>query len=187
LASAKQGKTLYALGGLTGLEYLNSIEKTRLLPEGGLEPWRETTPMSVPRATFSALTHEGYFYVLGGTNRDGFLRSLEYAGIDKKGELGFMGTQQESEYYQAQLQEKKSNTPALPNHGVVKQLLHTEMYSYLEVLNQGKRVWIAGPKTELPIGSSIGYSKGVFMTNFYSKELQRPFPAVTFVSRIEPE
>jgi hypothetical protein len=60
------------------------------------------------------------------------------------------------------------------------------MYSYLEVLNQGKQEWIAGPKTELPIGTTIRYSKGVYMTNFYSKELQRPFPAVTFVSRIEP-
>jgi len=187
LASAKHGKTIYALGGLTGLEYLRSIEKTRVLPEGGLEPWHETTSMSVARATFSALTHNGYFYVLGGTNRDGYLRSVEYASIDNRGELGFMGTQEESEQYQAQLQATKKNTSELPNHGVIKQLLHTEMYSYLEVLNQGKRVWIAGPKTELPIGSSIGYSKGVFMTNFYSKELQRPFPEVTFVSRIEPD
>ena len=187
LASAKQGKTIYALGGLTGLEYLRTIEKTRVLSEGGLEPWQETTSMSVPRATFSALTHNGHFYVLGGTNRDGYLRSVEYASIDKQGELGFMGTQQESEQYQAQLQAARKNTPELPNHGVIKQLLHTEMYSYLQVLNQGKLVWIAGPKTELPIGTSVGYSKGVFMTNFYSKELQRPFPEVTFVSRIEPE
>lgn len=186
LASAKQGKTIYALGGLTGLEYLRSIEKTRVLSEGGLEPWQETTSMSVPRATFSAFTHNGHFYVLGGTNRDGYLRSVEYASIDKQGELGFMGTLKESEEYQSQLQ-ANNNTPALPNHGVITQLLHTEMYSYLEVLNQGKRVWIAGPKTELPIGSSIGYSQGVYMTNFYSKELQRPFPEVTFVSRIEPE
>lgn len=186
LASAKQGQTIYALGGLTGLEYLRSIEKTQVLPEGGLALWQETTQMSVPRATFSAVTHKGYFYVLGGTNRDGYLRSVEYAAINEQGDLGFMGTQQESEQYQAQLEAKQKNAPALPNQGVVKQLLHTEMYSYLEVLSQGEQVWIAGPKTELPVGTVIRYSKGVYMTNFYSKELQRPFPAVTFVSRIEP-
>lgn len=185
LASAKHGKTIYALGGLTGLEYLRSIEKTQALPEGGLAPWQETTQMSVPRATFSAVTHNGYFYVLGGTNRDGYLRSVEYTAINEQGDLGFMGTQQESDHYQAQLQERKKNAPVLPNQGVVKQLLQTEMYTYLEVLNQGKRVWIAGPKTELPVDTTIRYSKGVYMTNFYSKELQRPFPAVTFVSRIE--
>jgi hypothetical protein len=185
LASAKYGKSIYALGGLTGLEYLRSIEKTQALPEGGLALWQETTQMSVPRATFSAVTHNGYFYVLGGTNRDGYLRSVEYAAINEQGDLGFMGTQQESDNYQAQLQKKQENAPALPNQGVVKQLLQTEMYTYLEVLNQGNRVWIAGPKTELPIDTTIRYSKGVYMTNFYSKELQRPFPAVTFVSRIE--
>ena len=186
LASAKHGKTIYALGGLTGLEYLRSIEKTHALPDGGLAPWQETTLMSVPRATFSAVTHNGYFYVLGGTNRDGYLRSVEYAAINEQGDLGFMGTQQELEQYQTQLQKMQESAPALPNQGVVKQLLQTEMYTYLEVLNQGKRVWIAGPKTELPIDTTIRYSKGVYMTNFYSKELQRPFPAVTFVSRIEP-
>ena len=186
LASAKHGKTIYVLGGLTGLEYLRSIEKTHALPEGGLAPWQETTLMSVPRATFSAVTHNGYFYVLGGTNRDGYLRSVEYAAINEQGDLGFMGTQQELEQYQTQLQKMQESAPALPNQGVVKQLLQTEMYTYLEVLNQGKRVWIAGPKTELPIDTTIRYSKGVYMTNFYSKELQRPFPAVTFVSRIEP-
>jgi hypothetical protein len=59
------------------------------------------------------------------------------------------------------------------------------MYSYLEVQNEGKRMWIAGPKTEIAVGTRIRFSKGVYMTNFYSKELKRPFPAVTFVSRIE--
>lgn len=185
LASAKYENTVYALGGLTGLEYLRSIEKAQVLAEGGLAPWQETTPMSVPRATFSALTHQGHFYVLGGTNRDGYLRSVEYAAINAQGDLGFMGSQQDSDRYYAQLEARKKNVPVLPNQGVIKQLLQTEMYTYIEVLNQGKRVWIAGPKTELPIDTPIQYSKGVYMSNFYSKELQRPFPQVTFVSRIE--
>ena len=141
--------------------------------------------MDVPRATFSAFTHNGYFYVLGGTNRDGYLRSVEFAEINAQGDLGFMGTQKELEQYQQQAQAKKTKGPALANEGVVKQLLHTEMYSYVQVLNQGKLEWIAGPKTDLPINARIQYSKGVYMTNFYSKELKRPFPAVTFVSRIE--
>ncbi len=185
LATAKHDKTLYALGGLTGLEYLRSIEKAHVLPQGGLSEWQETSAMSVPRATFNAFTHNGYFYVLGGTNRDGYLRSVEFAMINEQGELGFMGTQRDREEYQRYVESKSHQGPALPNEGIVKQLLHTEMYSYLQVLNQGRLEWIAGPKTELPIGSRIRYSKGVFMSNFYSKELQRPFPAVTFVSRIE--
>ncbi|MBL1277505.1 MAG: hypothetical protein COB30_015595 [Ectothiorhodospiraceae bacterium] len=185
LASAKHGKTIYALGGLTGLEYLRSIEMTQALPGGGLAPWKETTKMNVPRATFSAVTHNGYFYVLGGTNQDGYMRNVEYTAINAQGDLGFMGSQQDADLYQAQLDARKKNIPKLPNQGVIKQLLQAEMYSYLEVLNKGQLVWIAGPKTELPIGTTIQYSKGVNMSNFFSKELQRPFPQVTFVSRIE--
>jgi len=184
-ASAKNDKTIYILGGLTGLEYLGSIEKSQALPEGGLTAWQETTAMSVPRATFSAFINNDYIYVLGGANRDGYLRSVEYAEINAQGDLGFMGSPQEREQYLQRVKARKNNGPVLPNEGVVKQILHAEMYSYVQVLNQGKLVWIAGPKTELSVNSRIRYSKGVYMSNFFSKELQKPFPEVTFVSRIE--
>jgi len=48
-------------------------------------------------------------------------------------------------------------------------------------------VWIAGPKTELKPETRIQYSTGVFMSNFYSKELQRNFPSVLFVGTIQIE
>jgi len=185
VASAKHDKTIYMLGGLTGLEYLSSIEKSQVLPEGGLTAWQETTAMSVPRATFSAFTNNSYIYVLGGANRDGYLRSVEYAEINTQGDLGFMGSPQEREQYLQYVKYKQDNAPVLPNEGTVRQILHAEMYSYVQVLNQGKLMWIAGPKTELSINSHVRYSKGVYMSNFFSKELQKAFPEVTFVSRIE--
>jgi hypothetical protein len=185
LASAKNGKTLYALGGLTGLEYLNSVEKTNVLPSGELSSWQETTAMTVMRSMFSALVHKDHLYVLGGTNRNGYLRSVEVASINSDGDLGFWGSTKDRDVYQSRIEAQKNSGPALPNEGVVKQVLHTEAYSYLQVLSQGKMVWLAGPRTGLPVNTRIRYSQGVYMTNFYSKELQRPFPAVTFVSRIE--
>jgi hypothetical protein len=185
LTSVKNARTLYALGGLTGLEYLDSIEKSNVLPSGELSSWQETTAMTVARATFSAAAHNGYFYVIGGTNRNGYLRSVEYTSINSEGDLGFWGSAQDKENYLSRLKAQKANTPLLPNEGVIRQLLHTEMYSYLQVLSEGKMVWLAGPRTSLPVNTRIRYSKGVYMSNFYSKELQRPFPAVTFVSRIE--
>jgi hypothetical protein len=173
LASAKHGKTLYALGGLTGLEYLDSVEKSSVMPSGELSSWKETTAMTTARATFNAVAHNGY------------LRSVEVASIDPEGNLGFWGSAQDRDAYQTRLQAQKNTGPALPNEGVIKQVLHTEMYSYLQVLNQGNMVWLAGPRTELPVNARIRYSKGVYMSNFYSKELQRPFPAVTFVSQFK--
>lgn len=186
LASAKHGKTLYALGGLTGLEYLASIEKTDVLPSGELSSWNETTPMTTPRATFSTVMNRDFIYVIGGTNRDGYLRSVEYASINAEGDIGFWGSEQERSAYQARVKtQNQSSSSLLPNEGVIQQVLHTEMYSYLRVISQGKEVWLAGPRIDFPINTRIRYSKGVYMTNFYSKELKRPFPAVTFVSRIE--
>ena len=185
LASAKKDNTLYALGGLTGLEYLSSIEKVTTLKAGGLSAWEKTTAMTTPRATFSVVVHKNNIYVLGGTNRDGYLRSVEYASFNAGGDIGFWGSIKERDAYQARIQAQKNNSPTLPNEGVIKQVLHTEMYSYLEVLSQGKMVWLAGPKTELPVNTRIRFSKGVYMANFFSKELQRPFPAVTFVSQIK--
>ena len=141
--------------------------------------------MTVARATFSAVAHNGYFYVIGGTNRNVYLRSVEFTSINSEGDLGFWGSAQDKENYQSRLKASKTDQPVLPNEGVIKQLLHTEMYSYLQVLSDGKMVWLAGPRTSLPVNTRIRYSKGVYMSNFYSKELKRPFPAVTFVSRIE--
>lgn len=186
LASAEYRNILYAIGGLTGLEYLAGIEKANVLPDGGLSSWQETTSMSVPRATFSALAHNDHLYVLGGTNADGYLRSVEYAEINDEGDLGFFGTAEERDAYQSRMQALAAARPQLPNEGVVKQVLQAEMYSYIQIRTaKGLLTWLAGPRTELPIDSRIRYSKGVRMTNFYSKELQRPFPEVIFVGQIE--
>jgi hypothetical protein len=186
LASIGVGDHIYALGGLTGLEYLSSVEMSQVKETGGVGPWQLTTPLSVPRATFSVVKNGHWVYVIGGTNRDGYLRSVEYAKVDDEGRFGFLATAQERQHHEQRLAALNRNKgPALPNAGVVKQVMHTEMYSYIQVMGDKGLVWLAGPKTELPINTRIRYSKGVYMSNFYSKELQRKFPAVTFVSRIE--
>jgi len=188
LSSISSNEHLYAFGGLTGLEYLNSVEVARVLPNGGLAEWRDTTAMTVPRATFSVVKHDQWIYVIGGTNRDGYQQSVEFAGINDAGDLGFWGSQQEQQSYQQKLQRIKSAAgSALPNSGVVMQVLHAQMYSYVQVQGADGVVWLAGPRMDLPINAKIRYSKGVYMSNFFSKELQRSFPAVTFVGRIELE
>jgi len=39
-----------------------------------------------------------------------------------------------------------------------------------------RRVWIAGLKTEVSISSRIQYGEEVYLSNFFSKKLQKPFP-----------
>lgn len=188
LASIAVDNRIYALGGITGLEYLKSTEVSEISENGELGPWKPSTTLSISRATFGVVKSGHWIYVIGGTNRDGYLRSVEYAYVNEDGELGFWATAQEKQAYEQRLQTLANNTgPALPNAGVVKQILHTEMYSYVQVSGEKGVVWLAGPRMDLPANSRIRYSKGVYMSNFYSKELQRQFPAVTFVSRIELE
>jgi hypothetical protein len=187
LASAGHGNSIYAIGGLTGLEYLNSIEVANIQKNGELSPWRFTTPLSEPRATFSVVAYKDWIYIIGGTNQDRYLNTIEYASFNASNDIGFMGTAKQAQAYQVKLDRLKAEKPMLPNYGTVKAVLHASMYSYIQVVNEQGMLWLAGPKTELKLNEKIRYSKGVSMSNFYSKELQRSFPQVLFVSKIEKE
>jgi hypothetical protein len=187
LSSAGHGDAIYAIGGLTGLEYLNSIEVATIKDNGELSAWRYTTSLPEPRATFSTVVYQDWIYVIGGTNQDRYLNSVEYASFDGNDDIGFMGTAQDAQTYKAKLDRIKAAKPRLPNVGTVKAIRHASMYSYIQVVNEQGMMWLAGPKTQLQINDKIRFSKGVSMSNFYSKELQRSFPQILFVSKIEKE
>lgn len=187
LAAASHGNSVYAIGGLTGLEYLNSIEVADIQDNGELSAWRFTTSLAEPRATFNVVVYKDWIYVIGGTNQDRYLNTVEYASFNDTNDIGFMGTAQEAQAYQAKLDQLKAAKPRLPNYGTVKAVHHASMYTYIQIVNDQGMLWLAGPKTELQLNDKIRFSKGVSMSNFYSKELQRSFPQVLFVSKIEKE
>jgi len=187
LASAGHGNAIYAIGGLTGLEYLNSIEVATVLANGELSTWRKTTALLEPRATFSAVVYQDWIYVIGGVNQDHYLNSVEYASLNAQDDIGFFGTTSEAQAYQAKIDRLKSLKPELPNFGTVKAIQYASMYSYIQVVNEQGVEWLAGPRIELKVNDKIRYSSGVSMSNFYSKELQRSFPKVLFVSKIEKQ
>ncbi len=97
LSSASHENFLYALGGISGAEYLDSIERTTVGPDGALAPWQYTTPLDQPRANFSTIDFRGHLYVIGGTNRSGYLNSVIYADHNKDGDLGYWGSAQEAQ------------------------------------------------------------------------------------------
>lgn len=57
-------------------------------------------------------------------------------------------------------------------------------YTYLEVMQNKKTIWLAGPKVVAKKGDVIRFDDGMVMTNFESKTLKRTFPSVTFVNRV---
>ena len=187
LATAVYGGYLYALGGITGVEYIESIEKTKIDSDGNLAEWQSTIPLYTPRASFSVVTYKDWIYAMGGTNSDGYLTSVEFATFNNAGDIGFLGSEEDAtKHKEKAMARAKAASAQLPNEGVVKDIVHAEMYSYIMIAKKdGGLVWLAGPKIELDLNTRIRYSKGVLMSNFYSKELKHNFPVVIFVGQIK--
>lgn len=185
LEVARHGDTVYALGGLDGARYLDSIEKARLQPEGGLEAWAETTPMASPREGMNVIVKGDYIYVIGGGNLQGYPGSTEYASFDANGDIGFWTTAEAARKYREVIAAREAARVVLPNEAVIVQNIQTASYSYLQVQrDDGAVAWLAGPRSDLSKGRRVQFADGVFMSNFYSKELKRNFPAIMFVGEI---
>ncbi len=185
LSSAGYANYVYALGGLTGLEYLSSVEFAQTQDSGELSPWQYTADLSESRAMFSTVVYQNWIYVIGGTNQEYYLASVEYATFDSEGQIGFWGTAQQAQAYNEKIQSLKQQKTQLPNQGVVLHIQHASMYTYLNVDSNLGNIWLAGPRIELQVNDKVHFSKGVPMSKFYSKELQQQFPMILFVSQIE--
>ncbi len=187
LSSASYGNYIYAMGGISGAEYLDSIERTAVTKDGQLEAWQTVAHLDQPRANFSTIDYDDVLYVLAGTNRDGYLSSVIFANRNANGDIGYWGSKEEAEAAKARTIEREYRKSQLPYTGVVQEVLQTQGYTYARVLsNKDGDVWLAGPKiADLKTGDNLGYSEGVSMPNFFSKELQRNFELVIFVGQVQ--
>lgn len=64
----------------------------------------------------------------------------------------------------------------------VEEVIQTSNYTYLRVSDKDLENWIAITKEDVQKGNTYYYEAGMEMNNFKSKELDRTFPAITFVS-----
>lgn len=188
LATAAHGDYLYALGGITGAKYLSTVEKTKIDPNGKLSAWLPTTELSVPRANFNTAVYKGRLYILGGVNNKRYLTGVEYAAFSKKGDIGYLGTEEEQMEYKKKLAEQaKASKAPLPNRGVVREVLQTSTYTYVLVSGPRGSAWLAGPKVGVKVNDTVSFPEGVTMPNFHSSELNRNFREVIFVGEIRKE
>lgn len=72
----------------------------------------------------------------------------------------------------------------LPQKGKVLSIIDVPQYTYLEVLQNQKTFWIAGPTVAAKKGDVIRFNDGMVMGNFHSKVLNRDFPSISFVSQV---
>ncbi|MFH1603805.1 MAG: hypothetical protein ABIH03_07855 [Pseudomonadota bacterium] len=73
---------------------------------------------------------------------------------------------------------------ALPQKAKVLSSIDASQYTYIEVTQNKKTVWLAGSTVKVKKGDVIRFDDGMVMKDFHSKTLNRTFPAVTFVNRV---
>ena len=72
----------------------------------------------------------------------------------------------------------------LPKKGKVLSIIEATQYTYIEVVEDKKTLWLAAPTVALKKNNVIRYDAGSEMTNFHSKTLNRTFPSIIFVNRV---
>ncbi len=93
LAAAATKDYLYVLGGVDAQNrYVRPVEYARILPDGQLGPWKQTSALLEGRFYLAAASHGGYLYALGGGggelgDNNVPLASVERAKINADGSL----------------------------------------------------------------------------------------------------
>lgn len=72
----------------------------------------------------------------------------------------------------------------LPKTGKVLSTIDATSYTYIEVVEDKKTIWLAAPTVALKKNNIIRYDDGSEMVNFHSKTLNRTFPSIIFVNRV---
>ena len=72
----------------------------------------------------------------------------------------------------------------LPQKAKVLSTIDAAPYSYIEVMQNKKTLWLAANAVPVKKGDVIRFDNGMAMTNFHSKTLNRTFPSVLFVNRV---
>ena len=72
----------------------------------------------------------------------------------------------------------------LTQTGKVVSAIDVPTYTYVEVSQGSKTIWLAATTTPVKKGDTVRFDDGMVMTNFYSKSLKRSFPSILFVSHL---
>jgi hypothetical protein len=72
----------------------------------------------------------------------------------------------------------------LSQTGKVLSTIDVPSYTYLEVSQGKKTLWLATSTVKVKKGDVVRFGNGMVMNNFHSKTLKRTFPQVVFVNRV---
>jgi len=75
------------------------------------------------------------------------------------------------------------SSPAM--HGKVTETMNAGSYTYIQLDDGGKKIWAAGPQSNVAVGDEVSIPSGMVMEHFQSKTLGRTFDRIYFVDSIE--
>ncbi len=81
-------------------------------------------------------------------------------------------------------EDKGAPDAQLPQKAKVVSAIDAAPYTYLEVTQNKKTLWLAANAIAAKKGDVIRFDNGMVMNNFHSKTLNRTFPSVLFVNRV---
>ena len=90
-------------------------------------------------------------------------------------------------YAQAPQRDKVSDQEWASRKGKAVSVFNVSGYTYIELEGEDGPIWIAAPTIEVEVGDVVLVSKGIEMSDHYSKTLERTFPVIHFVGRAETE
>ncbi|MCF6257703.1 MAG: hypothetical protein L3K25_15635 [Gammaproteobacteria bacterium] len=92
-------------------------------------------------------------------------------------------TQQPATKLNPAQQQAIDDAKGMPKQGVVKTMLHSSGYTYMDVdTGNDKSVWIAAAMMRIKIGDTIKWTDAAAMRDFKSSSLHRTFDEILFVS-----
>jgi len=173
---------LYAIGGLNGPQFIDSIESAPILSKGGVEEWTMSeSRLSSRRAMMAILIYKDWVYSIGGAGTN----VVEYATFNEDGEIGSWSTPEELAAIEAARMKAAAQLDVLPYAGIVLEVLHADPYIYLDVQIGPKAFeWVAAPAGDYKVGDKIRFGRGADMANFFSKQLNKRFERVYFVQDV---
>ena len=77
----------------------------------------------------------------------------------------------------------KSEAP-LNKKGKVVSVVDAKQFTYIELQEGKKTLWLASPAITVKAGNTISYADGEIMAKFHSKALNRDFTNVMFTTRV---
>ncbi len=80
-------------------------------------------------------------------------------------------------------QQAINEAKGMPKQGIVKEMLHSAGYTYMDVdIGNGKSIWIAAATMRIKNGDKVQWTDAAVMRNFKSSSLHRTFDEILFVS-----